>query len=61
MDSWCAREGLTRGHVLSLEQGWTLARAWYSDRLSPDWRRNTPDETRALFSELGLTDPFWQL
>jgi hypothetical protein len=47
--------------VLSLEQGWTLARAWYSDRLSPDWRRNTPDETRALFSELGLTDPFWQL
>jgi hypothetical protein len=40
---------------------WDLAVAWYRDRLAPDWRRRTPAEVQALFTELGLTDPFWRL
>lgn len=38
---------------------WALARAWYHDRLSPDWRRPARDEIIALFTSLGLTGPAW--
>ncbi len=38
-----------------------LAGAWYHDRLDPQWRRRTPEETQALFATLGLTGPFWQV
>lgn len=47
--------------MLTLEQGWELARAWYHNRLRPDWRRQAPEEAEALFTELGLTAPFWRL
>jgi hypothetical protein len=50
------------GAILSIEQGWRLAQAWYSaDRREPAWRRRSLDETEALFSELGLTSGFWNL
>lgn len=49
-----------RGAVLSLEQGWKLAKSWYGpDRRDPAWRRRTIDETEGLFAELGLTSGFW--
>lgn len=47
--------------TFSLEQQWGLARAWYSDRMEPDWRRKTPDEVEAIFSGLGLTCAFWDV
>jgi len=49
------------GATLTLEQLWELARIWYADRMSPDWRRRTPEETGALFAGLGLTGDFWRL
>ena len=49
------------GAVISLSTAWALAQAWYSDRLDPAWRRRTVAEARAVFTELGLTDPFWRL
>ena len=58
---WLAERGLERGGTLSLEQAWRLGDAWYADRMSPDWRRRTPDEAQALFEGLGLTGDFWQL
>ncbi len=62
VDRWCAAWRLERGAVLSLEQGWNLAQAWYgADRRDPAWRRRTVDETEALFAELGLTSAFWSL
>ena len=61
MDRWCAAEGIPRGEILTLDQGWRLARAWYGDRLDPGWRRKTAEEAAALFAELGLTSPFWSL
>jgi hypothetical protein len=61
VDRWCRQWRRPRGAVLSLEQQWGLARAWYADRLQPDWRRKTEDEARALFADLGLTSSFWDL
>jgi hypothetical protein len=40
---------------------WRLASEWYKDRLSPDWRRKNVEEAEAVFAEIGLTGPFWQL
>jgi hypothetical protein len=54
-------EGKPVGGILSLGNAWKLARAWYHDRLSPDWRRKPLAETQQLFSDLGLRGPFWQL
>ena len=47
--------------MLTLDQCWRLARLWYHDRLRPDWKRKTADETAAVFAELGLSSPFWDL
>jgi len=50
-----------RGAIISLEQQWRLAQAWYEDRLSFDWRRKTSEEIQALWRELGFTSSFWAL
>lgn len=61
VDRW-VREGRgQRGAVFPVEVLWSLARTWYRDRLSPDWRRFTPEEAHAVFEGLGLTGPFWRL
>jgi hypothetical protein len=59
--SWCEERRIPPGGTLTPDQGWQLARAWFHDRLEPGWRRRTPDEASALFTSLGLTDPFWRL
>lgn len=61
VDRWCGQRGIERGGLLTPDQLWRLARAWYSDRLSPDWRRKTTEEGQAVLEGLGLTGPFWQL
>lgn len=58
---WYGRQGIPMGATLTLEQQWELARAWYSDRMSADWRRRTPEEAEAVFTGLGLTGEFWRL
>ena len=61
LQGWLARHGYGRGALLSLDQVWGLALAWYRDKLSPDWRRHTPEEAQAAFASLGLTGDFWRL
>ena len=61
VERWCETTRIPRGAVFSLEQGWRLADAWYRNRLDPEWRRRTPEEVEALFSELGLAGDFWRL
>ena len=61
IDGWCAFRELPRGGAMSPEQCWQLARAWYSDKLSPDWRRKTLEESEAMLAGIGLTEPFWSL
>jgi hypothetical protein len=61
VDRWCRIRRIPRGASFSLEQAWQLGRAWYSDKLSPDWRRATPSEAEAVFASIGLTGDFWRL
>jgi hypothetical protein len=59
--SWRDARGFPAAKTLSLETGWKLARAWYTRKLEPDWRRHTLDEAEVLFAELGLVGDFWRL
>lgn len=62
VDRWCRQWKLERGALLTLDQVWGLAHAWYSpDRRELSWRRFTVDEAEALLKNLGLTSPFWNL
>jgi hypothetical protein len=61
VDRWCQVKGMPRGGLLSIRQLWGLARSWYGDRLSEQWRRKTPQQAEAIFEEVGLTGPFWKL
>ena len=58
---WCAREGMNRGGVLSLETTMKLATAWYAEKMDRDWRRWTLDEAESIFSGLGMVGDFWRL
>ena len=51
---------MPRGAVLTLEQTWALAKLWYEDRMTPGFRRRTPDEATEAFASIGLTGEFWQ-
>ena len=62
VDRWCRQWSLPRGGLLTLEQAWHLASAWFAaDRGAPDWRRPPVDEVEALFARLRLTGRFWAL
>jgi hypothetical protein len=61
IDEWCNFRELPRGGTMSPEQCWRLAQAWYSDKLSPTWRRKTLEESEAMLASIGLTEPFWSL
>jgi hypothetical protein len=59
VDEWCEHRKLPRRPLLTLMQQWRLAVEWYGNRLTVESRRPGPDEMRRIFSEIGLTDPFW--
>ena len=59
VDAWCRERGIPRRPILSLDQLWRLAVAWYDTRLTPDARRPQPDEIRRIFNGIGLEGPFW--
>ena len=61
VDRWSRERGIRRGATLTTAQVWRLARAWYSDKLSPSWRRRTPEEAQRVFEEAGLSGQFWRL
>lgn len=61
VDRWCRERDIPRGGTLTPEQLWGLASTWYRERMSPDWRRRTPEEAEDVFAGLGLTGDFWSL
>jgi hypothetical protein len=62
VDRWCQQWALARGAVLTVDQSWRLARAWFSaDRSDPEWQRLPVEEVERLFASLGLTGDFWKL
>jgi hypothetical protein len=58
---WTEARGSTTGAIFTPQQGWLLAKAWFTDRLSTEWRRKTPEESQAIFESIGLAGPFWSL
>ena len=61
IETWCGQWTQPRGATLTIDQAWQLANAWYANKMEPDWRRATMEETEALLTKLGLTGPFWNL
>jgi len=61
IETWCRQWTQPRGATLTIDQAWQLANAWYGNKMEPDWRRGTLEETEALLTRLGLTGPFWNL
>ncbi len=59
--TWYRAQGMAEGAFLTIEQQWELARLWYADRLSPGWRRRSPEEAQAVFAKVGLEGEFWRL
>ena len=58
---WCAARDLPQGAVITPEQTWQLALGWYRDKVKPEWRRHTLEETEALLGAIGLSGSFWNL
>ena len=56
---WCAARRSPVRPLVTLDQLWGLAQAWYATRLSPRSRRPQPAEMREIFARLGLSGPFW--
>ena len=59
VNEWCRDHGIPRRPILSLEQLWQLAVAWYDTRLTPEARRPKPQKMRRIFAGIGLEGPFW--
>ena len=38
-----------------------LARAWWDDRVEPDWRPHSRSQNQAILDRVGLTGDFWRL
>jgi len=53
--------GRVPGAVVPVAVLQQLAESWYGDRLDPDWRPRSRDESQALLEAAGLSTPFWQL
>lgn len=60
-DAWCAAHGRARGGLVTLDQLWHLAVAWYANRLTPESRRPGPEEIPGIFAAIGLSGPFWDI
>jgi hypothetical protein len=61
VSEWVRQGNGPRGAILTLDQLWGLASAWYGNRMDPDWHRRAPEEAEAVFASLGLTGDFWRL
>lgn len=61
IDRWSRTRDLPRGATMTPEQCWQLAHGWYKDKVRPDWKRHSLEDTEALLTAIGLTGPFWNL
>jgi hypothetical protein len=59
VNEWCRGHALPRRPLVTLDQLWQLAVAWYGDRITPDAHRPQPAEMRAIFARVGLLGEFW--
>jgi len=53
--------GRSPGETMSVTTLAELARAWWGDRLAPDWQPHTREQNQAILDRVGLTGDFWRL
>ena len=56
---WCRQLQLPVRPLINLDQLWFLATTWYGNRMTLESRRPKPDEMVEIFSQIGLSGPFW--
>jgi hypothetical protein len=61
VDAWSFRHDIPKGMVVPINQVADLARVWYGKHADADWRKWSVAETRAIFEDVGLSGPFWNL
>lgn len=59
VEAWCAERDMAPGPLVSIEQLWGMATAFYGNRLEPHLRRLQADEVVGVFAGLGLHGSFW--
>ena len=59
VNGWCKSQGTPRRPILTIDQLWFLAVAWYENRLTIESRRPAPDEMVEIFAKIGLVGEFW--
>jgi hypothetical protein len=59
-ERWLEMRGYDGGETFGVAQLTDLAHAFYGNRLAPDWRPRTQEETQDILESIGLTGPFWQ-
>jgi hypothetical protein len=60
VDEWCRRHNKKKGDVVPLDTVWTLAKIWYGNYLSDNFKRKTKEIAEEMFVSVGLTSPFWK-
>lgn len=53
--------GRRHGATIPVTSLSALAHAWWSDRLSPEWRPRAREQNQAILDRLGLKGEFWRL
>ena len=51
----------TAGMTIPVTKLSELAHAWWGNRIVPDWTPRSLAQNQAILTDLGLTDPFWNL
>jgi len=59
VNRWCEQHDVPRRPLVTLEQLWQLAVAWYENRLTVESRRPDAQEMVNIFASVGLNGPFW--
>jgi hypothetical protein len=61
LQAWLTSNQATKGKVMTLEQAWRLAKAWYADPRLVAWQPLAREERQAVLSSVGLVGDFWTL
>ena len=61
VDRWLESRNAQKGAVVDMEKVLKLGHEWYAGRFDPEWERPDNDDVVSMFSDLGLTGPFWSL
>lgn len=59
IERWLA--GRPAGATIPVSTLSELARAWWGDRLAPEWQPRTRERNQAILDRLSLAGEFWRL